>query len=48
MDPVVGILVLGAYGLLVGAVGFVIIYLERRQIRKHKATQEAGREEARA
>lgn len=48
MDPLIGILVLGAYGLMVGAVAFLIIFLERRQVRKQKAAHEAGREEVRA
>ncbi len=48
MDPLIGIVVLGVYGLMVGAVGFFFIFLERRQMRKQKAAQEAGRGEARA
>ena len=48
MDPLIGIVVLGVYGLMVGAVGFFFIFLERRQMRKQKAAQEAARGEARA
>ncbi len=47
MDPLVGLLVLLAYGLVVAAVGFLFIALERRQIRKHEA-QEHGQGKAQA
>jgi hypothetical protein len=48
MDPLVGIAVLGVFGLMVGAVGFFFIYLERRQLRKQRAAQDAAHTEAHA
>ncbi len=47
MDPLVGLLVLLAYGLVVAAVGFLFIALERRQMRKRQA-EEPGQGKAQA
>jgi hypothetical protein len=48
MSPLVGIAALVSYGLLLGAVGFFFIALERRHKRKERATREAGHGEAHA
>jgi len=47
MDPLVGLLVLAAYGSVVAAVAFVLIALERRQMRQRQA-HELGQGKAQA
>jgi hypothetical protein len=42
MDPLVGVLVLGAYGLMVGAVAFLFIAYERRKKRKQNTPEPGG------
>ncbi len=48
MSPLVGIAALVGYGLLLGAIGFFFIALERRHQRKQHATGKAGHGEAHA
>jgi hypothetical protein len=48
MDILLAELALGVFGLMVGAVAFFFIFLERRQLRKQRAAQEASHGEAHA